>query len=294
MSIEAIIAILIVLGLGYLAFKILKKIVVALITMGLIIVLIAVGIFFLLSKDIQSFKNHPTKKLLLVITSDDGQKIEAAAAFSPQIGHKLMKTKVKEKSKQKETSGEATGKSNNFEILKGRRFKKIQKEIIASQYSDLLKQYFKIVLFKTKSIDYLISASVTVFDLSFTPTEIKQIIIDKHPQKLLFKKSIHSENVSMKKLFKVFNSDSELKAGIFFGSLFDSIRKDNVSVLIGLIKSFHNDVITIKDETIIFKLIKISPISLAKTLLESAQKAFSQGKMKLPDFGRKLADINNS
>ncbi|MFC1852708.1 hypothetical protein ACFL27_21115 [candidate division CSSED10-310 bacterium] len=283
MTVEMIAGLILILLVGYIVFKIIKKIVVAFISMVFILVLLIVGLGVLLSKDIQTFQNHPTKKLLFMLVSEDESEIFAAASFKPQLKADNQKSAQSSEGDEPESSAE------EFILLKGREFKDIRKQVGSKNYSELLNQYVKIVFFKPSAVDHMIKNTVSIFDLSFKPEEVKQIIVEKDPQAIVMKKSLEAKNFKMKTFLKVFKSDVEIKGGIFFGALFDQLRQDNVAVLVGLLQSFNKNIVYVKEETMLFRLIKVSPVAVAKTLLEKIQQAFGEGKIRIPKFGEHLA-----
>jgi len=279
MGIETIVLIALVLVIGYVVYRVIKKIIVALFAMLMVIVLLFVGLGFLLAKDIQTFRSHPTKRLLILLVSEDEQKLLCGATLTPDFDLTTSQNGGSE-----DDSGRTTDTAADFSLLDGELLNNIHTQYKSGEFGLLLEQYFKVLIMKPSCIESIIQNDATVFDLVFTPQEIHQFVIAESPRTLLAKKSLEHNQIN--NLTNMFKSEHTLRGSIFFGALFDHLRKDSVSFAVNLIKAFHRDQVMVKEETIVFRLIKISPVSIARKLLGKAKDAFAEGRLKLPDFGQ--------
>lgn len=280
MGIEILVALFLLLVAGYIIFKFIKKIIVALFTLTLVTALIVIGLGVLLYKDIQTYREHETKAVLLLVTDQSGATVQAAAAFEP------MKQKTERAdAASTATQGDADSDTKEFRLFSSKEVKGLTKLIEDDNIDSLLKDYFKIALFRPSSIRTLLVGKATIFEMSFSPEEIEKIIEDKDPQSFLVKKSLKDKTMKLRNLMKMFSSDAEIKGSLFFGALFDQMRKDQLLAAVGLIKSYHRDEITIEKETLVFRLIKISPVEIARKLIQTVSEAFGEGNMKIPSFG---------
>ena len=78
-SIELLGVIILLFLFGYIAYRLVKKIVAVLVTTAAIGFIFILGCGLLLYRDIQTFRTHPTKNILLVLLAADNKDIATVA-----------------------------------------------------------------------------------------------------------------------------------------------------------------------------------------------------------------------
>lgn len=286
MSPEIIGVSLLLLVVAFILFKLIRKIIAFVITMVVVILLVLIGFGLLVMKDIQTFRNHPTKELLMVLSSESGTSVYSAAVFAPR-GQRAEEGEATEN--ETGSSGEdSEEKSRDFTLLDGKSLKKLNADIVENRLDGLLQQYVKVIIVKPSAIPLLVKSEVNVFDLPFNAAEIVTLIESDDPQSILAKKTLDERKINVANFMKVFKSDATIKGSIFFGAIFEQIRKDHVPFVVGLVQSLSDRTVIVHEETLAFRVMTWVPVSLASDLLTKIRDAFGEGGIKLPDFGGSL------
>ncbi len=147
----------------------------------------------------------------------------------------------------------STNNENSMIELTSSKYDEIKNNITKGKIDDLLKEYYKIILFKMEMLEEAPLASATIAEKNITKEQAKEAINSNNPKKTLNLEEVENPNNVFKMIiFLSYVPKDELESNAFF---FKQYQKGNIIIY---------------KETIIFKFIKNIPYFLIEEQLKKA------------------------
>ncbi|MBN2384399.1 hypothetical protein JXQ70_16090 [bacterium] len=257
MNTELIILLVLIFLAGCLLFFFIRKILMVFVSILALLITVSVILSVLFFHDISTYRNHSNSDLLCLLVSDAGNDILAAAILNPSKVMSNKQTRIHDKMN-------SSSQSNGLTILKPDQIQTFESCLSTNNYSELLDQYYKVLLIKPDTLDYFEQLKVPVLDHSFQSSEIKQLINHDNPHLFLLEKCAKDNIFSVHHFLKLFDSPVELKGNIVFTGILEQLKHDKWQTMTIFLQAYRQKHLEIYDETIVFKLIRISPLTIAQ------------------------------